>query len=55
MKVDGNPYWTIWLDADATTVRAIDQTLLPRGFVVRDFQTAEDAETAIHTMIYSRP
>ncbi len=51
MKVDGKPYRTIWLGADGTTVQAIDQTLLPHAFVVRDFTTMEDAERAIRTMI----
>ena len=51
MKVDGKPYRTIWLGADGTTVQAIDQTLLPHRFVVRDLATLEDAERAIRTMI----
>ena len=51
MKVDGKPYRTIWLGADGTTVQAIDQTLLPHRFVVRDLATVEDAERAIRTMI----
>src|SRR5579872_3709119 len=51
MKVDGKPYRTIWLGADGTTVQAIDQTLLPHKFVVRDFHSMEDAEKAIRTMI----
>ena len=51
MKVDGKPYRTIWLGPDGTTVQAIDQTLLPHRFVVRDFTTMEDAERAIRTMI----
>ncbi len=51
MKVDGTPYRTIWLAADGTTVQAIDQTLLPHRFVVRDLRTMEDAEVAIRTMI----
>jgi methylthioribose-1-phosphate isomerase len=51
VKVDGKPYRTIWLGADGTTVQAIDQTLLPHRFVVRDFTTVEDAERAIRTMI----
>ena len=51
MKVDGKPYRTIWLGADGTTVQAIDQTLLPHKFVIRDFRTMEDAEKAIRTMI----
>ena len=45
------PYRTIWLGADGTTVQAIDQTLLPHHFVIRDFTTLEDAERAIRTMI----
>jgi methylthioribose-1-phosphate isomerase len=51
VKVDGKPYRTIWLGADGTTVQAIDQTLLPHRFVIRDLRTVEDAETAIRTMI----
>lgn len=51
MKVDGKPYRTIWLGTDGATVQAIDQTLLPHTFVVRDFKTMEDAEKAIRTMI----
>ncbi len=51
MKIDGQPSRTIWLGADGTTVQAIDQTLLPHRFVIRDFRTVEDAETAIRTMI----
>ena len=51
MKVDGKPYRTIWLGADGATVQAIDQTLLPHKFVVRDFHSMEDAEKAIRTMI----
>lgn len=51
MKVDGTPYRTIWLATDGTTVQAIDQTLLPHRFVVRDLRTLEDAEVAIRTMI----
>jgi hypothetical protein len=51
VKVDGTPYRTIWLATDGTTVQAIDQTLLPHRFVVRDLRTLEDAEVAIRTMI----
>src|SRR5579864_4810830 len=50
MKVDGKPYRTIWLGPDGRTVQAIDQTLLPHRFVVRDLATMEDAECAIRTM-----
>jgi methylthioribose-1-phosphate isomerase len=51
MKVDGKAYRTIWLGGDGTTVQAIDQTLLPHRFVIRDFRKVEDAEKAIRTMI----
>src|SRR5262245_15547076 len=51
MQVDGKAYRTIWLGSDGRTVQAIDQTLLPHRFVVRDFTTMEDAERAIRTMI----
>src|SRR3981189_2087649 len=51
MKVDGRPFRTIWLGPDGATVQAIDQTLLPHAFVVRDFKSLEDAERAIRTMI----
>src|SRR5476649_929734 len=51
MKVDGKPYRTIWLGADGAIVQAIDQTLLPHKFIVRDFRTMDDAEKAIRTMI----
>jgi methylthioribose-1-phosphate isomerase len=51
VKVDGKPYRTIWLGSDGATVQAIDQTLLPHRFVIRDLRTVEDAEKAIRTMI----
>ncbi len=51
MKVDGKSYRTIWLGADGTTVQAIDQTLLPHKFVIRNLRSMEDAEKAIRTMI----
>ncbi len=51
VKVDGKSYRTIWLGPDGTTVQAIDQTLLPHKFVVRDLRSMEDAERAIRTMI----
>ena len=51
MKVDGKPYRTIWLGSDGTTVQAIDQTLLPHAFVVRDLRNVADATNAIHNMV----
>ncbi|NDH61812.1 MAG: S-methyl-5-thioribose-1-phosphate isomerase [Alphaproteobacteria bacterium] len=51
MKVDGKPYRTIWLGSDGTTVQAIDQTLLPHAFVVRDLRNVADATNAIRNMV----
>ena len=51
MKVDGKPYRTIWLGSDGITVQAIDQTLLPHAFVVRDLRNVADATNAIRNMV----
>ena len=51
MKIDGQPYRTIWLGADGTTVQVIDQTLLPHRVRHPRLATLEDAERAIRTMI----
>ena len=50
MKVEGQPYRTIWLGDDGATVEIIDQTRLPFEFVVVGLETLEDAATAIRTM-----
>lgn len=50
MKVDGQPYRTIWLAADGWTVEIIDQTRLPHRFVVERLQGLEAAARAIRDM-----
>ena len=51
MKVDGQPYRTIWLNADGHTVSVIDQTLLPHVFKVVDWRTLDDVASGIRTMV----
>jgi methylthioribose-1-phosphate isomerase len=50
MRIDGKPYRTIWLDEDGTSVRIIDQTLLPHRFETRVLRTTEEAAEAIAVM-----
>jgi len=51
MKVDGNPFRTIWLGDDGRTVEIIDQTKLPFEFVIEPLTTMQGAATAIHDML----
>jgi methylthioribose-1-phosphate isomerase len=51
MKVDGKHYRTIWLDADAWSVGAIDQRRLPHEFVVARLTTCAEAAEAIRSML----
>ena len=51
MKIKGQPYRTIWLNSDGWSVEVIDQTLLPHRFATRTLRSAEDADTAIRTMV----
>ena len=51
MKVDGQPYRTIWLDADGRSVRVIDQTLLPHVFKVVQWRTLDDVVAGIRNMV----
>src|SRR5246127_4315174 len=51
MKVDGQPYRTIWLSADGQSVSVIDQTLLPHVFKVVQWQTLEDVVAGIRNMV----
>jgi methylthioribose-1-phosphate isomerase len=51
MKVDGQPYRTIWLNADGRSVSVIDQTLLPHEFKVIAWRTLDDVATGIRTMV----
>ena len=51
MKVDGQPYRTIWLNDDGSSVSVIDQTLLPHRFKIVEWRTAEDAAEGIRNMV----
>ncbi|MGD2027517.1 MAG: S-methyl-5-thioribose-1-phosphate isomerase [Anaerolineales bacterium] len=51
MKVNGQPYRTIWLKPDdPTTVQIIDQRHLPHKFVIEDLTHVEQAAAAIKDM-----
>jgi len=51
MKVDGRHYRSIWLDADAWSVGAIDQRRLPHEFVVTRLTDCAEAAEAIRSML----
>lgn len=51
MKIDGQPYRTIWLAQDGASVCVIDQTRLPFRFEVVTLGSAEQAADAIRSMI----
>ena len=51
MKVDGQPYRTIWLNDDGNSVSVIDQTLLPHHFKIVEWRTVEDAAEGIRNMV----
>jgi methylthioribose-1-phosphate isomerase len=51
MKVDGQPYRTIWLNDDGNTVSVIDQTLLPHRFEMVEWRTVEDVADGIRNMV----
>jgi methylthioribose-1-phosphate isomerase len=50
MKVDGKPMRTIWVEAEATSVGIIDQTMLPHRFATVRLASLDDAVRAIQTM-----
>lgn len=50
MRVDGQPYRTIWVAGDGKTVEIIDQTLLPHRFATIQLRTLDDAAHAIKSM-----
>jgi methylthioribose-1-phosphate isomerase len=50
MKVNGQPYRSIWLGEDGWSACIIDQTELPHDFVIRSLKSAEDAAEAIAVM-----
>jgi methylthioribose-1-phosphate isomerase len=51
MKVDGQPYRTIWLNDDGSSVSVIDQTLLPHHFKIVEWRTLEDVAEGIRNMV----
>jgi methylthioribose-1-phosphate isomerase len=51
MKVDGQPYRTIWLDADGRSVSVIDQALLPHVFKVVQWRTLDAVVAGIRNMV----
>jgi methylthioribose-1-phosphate isomerase len=51
MKVDGQPYRTIWLNADEKSVSVIDQTLLPHLFKTVEWRTLGDVVAGIRNMV----
>ena len=50
MNIDGQPWRSIWLERDGSTVGIIDQTLLPHAFRTRPLCSAGDAAEAIAEM-----
>ncbi|GAC1331229.1 MAG: S-methyl-5-thioribose-1-phosphate isomerase [Beijerinckiaceae bacterium] len=50
MKVDGQPFRTIWRNAQSGDVEIIDQTKLPHAFAIAELRTADDAWRAIAEM-----
>lgn len=51
MNINGQPWRTIWLEADCRSVGIIDQTKLPHQFATACLRTAEDAAHAIRAML----
>jgi methylthioribose-1-phosphate isomerase len=50
MKINGQTYRSVWLDADGWSVRILDQTMLPWQVEQLCLQTAEQAAHAIRSM-----
>ena len=50
MIVEGKPTRTIWLAANRSTVKIIDQTRLPHEFIIVGLDTLDDAARAISNM-----
>ncbi len=50
MKVDGQPFRTIWLNSDGRSVDVIDQRWLPHEFRIATLRSVADAATAIRDM-----
>jgi methylthioribose-1-phosphate isomerase len=51
MKIDGNPYRSVWVDpADGWSIRIIDQTALPWSFDILRLTNAREVAHAIRSM-----
>ncbi len=50
MKVNGQPYRSIWQAEDGWRVEIIDQTRLPHEFTIRSLQNVDDTVAAIRDM-----
>ena len=51
MKVDGQPFRSIWVEPDGWTIGAIDQRRLPHEFVIAKMTTCGEAADAIRSML----
>ena len=51
MRINGEAYRTIWLNADGKSVDVIDQTRLPHVFAIKTLRDLADAEAAIRLMV----
>ncbi len=51
MRIDGQAYRSIWLEADGWSVGIIDQTRLPHDFVTTRLTTLDEAAHAIRAML----
>jgi methylthioribose-1-phosphate isomerase len=51
MRVDGDDFRTIWLNADGESVDVIDQTKLPHAFEILTLRSAVEAADAIRRMV----
>ena len=51
MRINGQDYRTIWVDADGRRVHVIDQTLLPHRFQTKALTDCREVERAIRNMV----
>jgi len=51
VQVDGQPYRSIWVNADGLTIDVIDQTRLPHEFEILKLATLADSASAIRDMV----
>ncbi|HFD87452.1 MAG TPA: S-methyl-5-thioribose-1-phosphate isomerase [Gammaproteobacteria bacterium] len=50
MKINGQPYRSIWMEPDSRQISIIDQTRLPHAFEIRQLTSVQDAAQAISDM-----